>query len=114
MNRAESEAGSRAIDSLINYETIKYFNAEAHEVGRALCRPASRPSSPRGPRGPPPRCLPASRKPPARRGASWSASCQRDPPLAAASSPPACSGSRAQILPLAPAAVALRRVHAQV
>lgn len=32
MNRAESEAGSRAIDSLINYETVKYFNAEAHEV----------------------------------------------------------------------------------
>jgi hypothetical protein len=34
MNRAESEAGSRAIDSLINYETVKYFNAEGLEVGR--------------------------------------------------------------------------------
>jgi hypothetical protein len=33
MNRAESEAGSRAIDSLINYETVKYFNAEGLEVG---------------------------------------------------------------------------------
>ena len=28
MNRAESEAGSRAIDSLINYETVKYFTNE--------------------------------------------------------------------------------------
>lgn len=41
MNRAESEAAGRSVDSLINYETVKYFNAEAHEqrrwgwVGRA-------------------------------------------------------------------------------
>lgn len=34
MNRAESEASSRAIDSLINYETVKYFNNEAHERRR--------------------------------------------------------------------------------
>ena len=34
MNRAESEAGSRAIDSLINYETVKYFNNEEHEQRR--------------------------------------------------------------------------------
>ena len=31
-NRAESEASSRAVDSLINYETVKYFNNERHEV----------------------------------------------------------------------------------
>jgi ATP-binding cassette subfamily B (MDR/TAP) protein 7 len=34
MNRAESEASSRAVDSLINYETVKYFNNERHEVER--------------------------------------------------------------------------------
>lgn len=28
----ENEASSRAIDSLLNYETVKYFNNEAHEV----------------------------------------------------------------------------------
>lgn len=31
MNRAETQAGSRSIDSLINYETVKYFNNEKHE-----------------------------------------------------------------------------------
>lgn len=34
MNKAESEAGARAIDSLINYETVKYFNNEEHERQR--------------------------------------------------------------------------------
>lgn len=34
MNRAESQASSRAIDSLINYETVKYFNNEEHEQRR--------------------------------------------------------------------------------
>ncbi|GIL46029.1 hypothetical protein Vafri_3125 [Volvox africanus] len=34
MNRAESEAAGRAVDSLINYETVKYFNTEAHEAAR--------------------------------------------------------------------------------
>lgn len=34
MNRADNEAGSQAIDSLINYETVKYFNAEQHEAAR--------------------------------------------------------------------------------
>ncbi|KAL4420535.1 hypothetical protein ABPG75_010191 [Micractinium tetrahymenae] len=34
MNRAESEASSRSIDSLINYETVKYFANEAHEQRR--------------------------------------------------------------------------------
>jgi ATP-binding cassette subfamily B (MDR/TAP) protein 7 len=31
MNRAENEAGNKAIDSLINYETVKYFNNEKFE-----------------------------------------------------------------------------------
>ncbi len=34
MNRAESEANNRAVDSLINYETVKYFNNEQHEQRR--------------------------------------------------------------------------------
>jgi ATP-binding cassette subfamily B protein len=32
MNRADSTANSRAIDSLINYETVKYFGNEEHEA----------------------------------------------------------------------------------
>ena len=32
MNKAENEAGNKAIDSLINYETVKYFNNEAFEA----------------------------------------------------------------------------------
>lgn len=34
MNRAESLASNRVIDSLINYETVKYFSAEEHERRR--------------------------------------------------------------------------------
>ena len=34
MNRTDSEANTRAIDSLINYETVKYFNNERHEASR--------------------------------------------------------------------------------
>ncbi|XP_054264746.1 iron-sulfur clusters transporter ABCB7, mitochondrial isoform X2 [Macrosteles quadrilineatus] len=34
MNRAENEAGNKAIDSLINYETVKYFNNEKYEADR--------------------------------------------------------------------------------
>lgn len=34
MNRADSEASSRAVDSLINYETVKYFANEEHEQRR--------------------------------------------------------------------------------
>jgi ABC-type transport system involved in Fe-S cluster assembly fused permease/ATPase subunit len=34
MNRAEAEAAGRAVDSLLNYETVKYFNAEKHEARR--------------------------------------------------------------------------------
>lgn len=32
MNKADNDASTRAIDSLINYETVKYFNSEAFEV----------------------------------------------------------------------------------
>ncbi len=34
MNELDSRAHSRAIDSLLNYETVKYFNNEAFEAGR--------------------------------------------------------------------------------
>ncbi len=34
MNRLDSKANSRAIDSLINYETVKYFNNEQFEADR--------------------------------------------------------------------------------
>ena len=34
MNRAENEAGNKAVDSLINYETVKYFNNDEYEVRR--------------------------------------------------------------------------------
>lgn len=32
MNKAENEAGNKAVDSLINYETVKYFNNEKFEA----------------------------------------------------------------------------------
>ena len=31
MNRLENEASGRVVDSLLNYETVKYFNNETHE-----------------------------------------------------------------------------------
>ncbi|CAL1548476.1 unnamed protein product [Lymnaea stagnalis] len=34
MNKADSEAGAKAIDSLINYETVKYFNNEQYEADK--------------------------------------------------------------------------------
>src|SRR3989304_6336898 len=34
MNEQDSRANSRAIDSLINYETVKYFGNEEHEARR--------------------------------------------------------------------------------
>ncbi|KAK0053596.1 ATP-binding cassette sub-family B member 7 mitochondrial [Biomphalaria pfeifferi] len=34
MNKADSDAGAKAIDSLINYETVKYFNNEQHEADK--------------------------------------------------------------------------------
>lgn len=34
MNELDSEANTKAIDSLLNYETVKYFNNEEHEARR--------------------------------------------------------------------------------
>ncbi|WP_186332261.1 ABCB family ABC transporter ATP-binding protein/permease [Bordetella genomosp. 13] len=34
MNETDSEANTKAIESLLNYETVKYFGNEAHEAGR--------------------------------------------------------------------------------
>ncbi|CAI0560542.1 unnamed protein product [Linum tenue] len=34
MNKADNDAGTRAVDSLINYETVKYFNNEAYEADK--------------------------------------------------------------------------------
>ncbi|GCC22176.1 iron-sulfur clusters transporter ABCB7, mitochondrial isoform X1 [Chiloscyllium punctatum] len=34
MNKADNDAGNAAIDSLLNYETVKYFNNEKYEAAR--------------------------------------------------------------------------------
>ncbi|XP_021751376.1 ABC transporter B family member 25, mitochondrial-like [Chenopodium quinoa] len=34
MNKADNDASTRAIDSLINYETVKYFNNETYEADK--------------------------------------------------------------------------------
>ncbi len=34
MNESDTEAQSKAVDSLLNYETVKYFGNEAHEARR--------------------------------------------------------------------------------
>jgi ATP-binding cassette, subfamily B, heavy metal transporter len=34
MNEADTDAGGKAIDSLLNFETVKYFGNEAHETSR--------------------------------------------------------------------------------
>jgi ATP-binding cassette subfamily B protein len=34
MNALDSTANGRAMDSLMNYETVKYFNNDEHEIGR--------------------------------------------------------------------------------
>ncbi|MFN3232615.1 MAG: ABCB family ABC transporter ATP-binding protein/permease [Alphaproteobacteria bacterium] len=34
MNKQDTEANTKAIDSLLNYETVKYFNNEDHEANR--------------------------------------------------------------------------------
>ena len=34
MNKKDTEANARAVDSLLNYETVKYFGAEKLEIGR--------------------------------------------------------------------------------
>jgi ATP-binding cassette subfamily B protein len=33
-NEADTEANARSVDSLLNYETVKYFNNERHELAR--------------------------------------------------------------------------------
>ena len=34
MNESDTEANAKAVDSLLNYETVKYFGAEARETDR--------------------------------------------------------------------------------
>ncbi|MEM8793658.1 MAG: ABC transporter ATP-binding protein/permease [Pseudomonadota bacterium] len=34
MNREDQDAHQKAVDSLLNYETVKYFDASGHEAGR--------------------------------------------------------------------------------
>ncbi len=34
MNEADQDAGTKAIDSLLNFETVKYFGNEEHETKR--------------------------------------------------------------------------------
>jgi len=34
MNKADTQAGNKAVDSLINYETVKYFNNEDYEAAQ--------------------------------------------------------------------------------
>ena len=34
MNQQDTDANQKAVDSLLNYETVKYFNAEEREAGR--------------------------------------------------------------------------------
>ncbi len=34
MNKQDTDANQKAVDSLLNYETVKYFNAEAREAAR--------------------------------------------------------------------------------
>ena len=34
MNERDTDANQKAVDSLLNFETVKYFNAEAREAGR--------------------------------------------------------------------------------
>lgn len=34
MNEADTEANAHSVDSLLNYETVKYFNSERHELER--------------------------------------------------------------------------------
>ena len=44
MNERNSEANTKAVDSLLNFETVKYFANEEHEA-RALRRGAAAPMS---------------------------------------------------------------------
>jgi ATP-binding cassette, subfamily B, heavy metal transporter len=49
MNEADTDANTKAIDSLLNFETVKYFGNEEHEARRfdrsiaRYERPRSRP-----------------------------------------------------------------------
>ena len=39
MNESDQDANTKAIDSLLNFETVKYFGAEAREASAATtCR----------------------------------------------------------------------------
>ena len=73
MNDADTEANAKAIDSLLNYETVKYFGNEEHEarrfdVGRRRYEQAAIRSSRT------PRCSMSGRAPSSRAGwsRSWS------------------------------------------
>src|SRR5438105_9917740 len=37
MNESDTEANTKAIDSLLNYETVKYFGSEEREATRYDC-----------------------------------------------------------------------------
>ena len=55
MNEVDNQAIARAVDSLLNYETVKYFNAEEREAqryGQAMRRPLPTPRSRTRPRSP--------------------------------------------------------------
>jgi ABC-type transport system involved in Fe-S cluster assembly fused permease/ATPase subunit len=45
MNEADSSSNTRAVDSLLNYETVKYFTNEEFEASATMppSRPGSRP-----------------------------------------------------------------------
>ena len=34
MNQSDTDANTKAVDSLLNFETVKYFNNEKHETRR--------------------------------------------------------------------------------
>ena len=34
MNQSDTDANTKAVDSLLNFETVKYFNNETHETRR--------------------------------------------------------------------------------
>ena len=38
MNDSDTDANTKAVDSLLNYETVKYFNNEAHETRASTSR----------------------------------------------------------------------------
>ena len=38
MNQSDTDANTKAVDSLLNFETVKYFNNEAHETAASTSR----------------------------------------------------------------------------